>query len=210
MGSSQASGLPMVLPIVIYNGHTRWRAAKDLSSLLYEMPLELDQFRSTTRYVLIDQGAYDSRELADGNNLVAMLFRLERAATADEIDDLVGALIEQLSEVADESLRRAFAVWLERVIPIRFPFYKAISTLRLWEKPGMLAETVQRWAWESRQEGLSQMVSRQLRKRFGSLPDDVQAQVRGADPEQLQVWGEELLDARTLRELFPEKHNVRS
>lgn len=70
----------------------------------------------------------------------------------------------------------------------------------------MLAETVEEWTnqWkqEGRQEGESILLQMQLERRFGPLPSRVQERLAQAFPEQLEIWGLELLDASTLDEVF--------
>ena len=60
---------------------------------------------------------------------------------------------------------------------------------------------------QARHQGESQMLSRLLSKRFGRLPDPIHFQLRIADLDQLELWGEQLLDATSLTDLFPEPHN---
>ncbi len=50
------------------------------------------------------------------DNLVASLFRLEQCRELDRVEPLVSHLVGQLKEMGQESLRRAFAVWLDKVI----------------------------------------------------------------------------------------------
>jgi uncharacterized protein DUF4351 len=51
-------------------------------------------------------------------------------------------------------------------------------------------------------EGEARLLLRQLARRFGDLPQWVQERVQQADVSQLERWGERLLDARTLADLF--------
>ena len=39
-------------------------------------------------------------------------------------------------------------------------------------------------------------------QRFGELPDWVETRLRDASPEQLEIWGERLLEASRLEEIF--------
>lgn len=59
---------------------------------------------------------------------------------------------------------------------------------------------------EGRREGHRQgeiaILLRMLRTRFGELPDAVRARVEQASTEQLERWGEKLLDAKSLEKLF--------
>jgi len=51
-------------------------------------------------------------------------------------------------------------------------------------------------------EGRAQMLKRQMKKRFGALPDEVLQRVDTASVSELDAWGENLLDAGTLEDVF--------
>jgi hypothetical protein len=151
-------------------------------------------------------------------NLAAALFRLERGRTASEILEVVDALLEWLKQPEQASLRRAFAVWLDRVILARSPEGRAGSGIEdLREMRMTLAERFHDWLEEGRQEGLregldrgvhkgqAQLLERQLRRRFGELPEQVVQRLEQAAPEQLERWGERIFDAGNLNELFQEE-----
>ena len=57
-------------------------------------------------------------------------------------------------------------------------------------------------AEEERREGETQLLIRQLSKRFGPLPSWVQNKFLQADNEKLELWSERILDAKTLAEVF--------
>ena len=69
---------------------------------------------------------------------------------------------------------------------------------------------------EGRQEGLQQglqegearLLLRQLQKRFGEVPDWVRSRLNDAPLEQLESWGERLLDAASLEALFSEERSA--
>ena len=56
--------LPPVLPIVLYNGEPRWKAAVDLSALIHPAPQELRPYQPQQRYLLLDEGAHSEQALA--------------------------------------------------------------------------------------------------------------------------------------------------
>jgi predicted transposase YdaD len=62
---------------------------------------------------------------------------------------------------------------------------------------------------EGRQEGLREgealLLLRQLRQRFGELPDWVWPRLQRADTAQLEQWGERILSADTLGAVFGEE-----
>jgi hypothetical protein len=51
-------------------------------------------------------------------------------------------------------------------------------------------------------EQLSRLVELQMTKRFGALPREVGERLRHASPAQLQTWGEAVIDAPTLEQVF--------
>ncbi len=58
---------------------------------------------------------------------------------------------------------------------------------------------------EKSQSGVFQLLEKQLHKRFGGLPEDYRIKLQQASSEQLQTWGERLLDAQTLEEVFADQ-----
>jgi hypothetical protein len=213
------AGLPAILPVVLHNGTTRWYAAQDLSSLLQPAAPDLEKYSPSLRYLLIDEGSYDDAALAGHDNLVASLFRLEQCREYDRVELLVSHLIGKLKETGQESLCRAFAVWLDKVI-LRRLSGDCTTMSDLWEKQAMLSERFDEWEdqfrREGRQEGMREgrkdgeatLLTLQLRKRFGELPESVRTRVSEARPEELEHWGERLLEASSLDDVFIEKQTV--
>ena len=50
--------------------------------------------------------------------------------------------------------------------------------------------------------GEAKLLLRQLRRRFGALPESTEARILAASADQLDAWGEAVLSARTLEEFF--------
>jgi predicted transposase/invertase (TIGR01784 family) len=209
---------PPVLPIVLYNGSARWYAQRELSALIHPGPRALQAYRPQLRYLLIDESRYLDSELASLRNLVAALFRLERSRTHAQIDAVLSALIGWLRDPEQSSLRRAFTVWVGKVVAARVPGAEVKNVNELEEMRVIVAERFREWGEQFKREGLLQgqqegraqghqegearLLLRQLQHRFGVLPEDVQARVQCAQPEQLELWGEQMLDAATLDALF--------
>lgn len=80
----------------------------------------------------------------------------------------------------------------------------------------MLAERVKKWTEEWKQQGLeqglergipqgeAQILRRQLARRFGPLPDWVEAKLAQASTDQLELWADRILDAESLEAVFRE------
>jgi hypothetical protein len=200
---SCADDLPAILPIVLHSGASRWNAAQDMESLLSGSPPGLESYRPQCRFVLIDECRYDDNELARRGDLASMLFRLENCRTSHRLPDLVSTLVQRLQNTEPASLRRAFAVWLERVIIARLPAGESIGVVNsLWEKPTMLSERFDEWEKGFQQQGAARIVMHQLRTRFGEVPDAICDQLKITEEEQLTLLAERLLRAKSLDDLF--------
>lgn len=109
---------------------------------------------------------------------------------------------------AEGSLRRAFETWLQKIILPRFGLSReeASNDLTLEGIETMLADSIERWnreiREEGRQEGEARLLLRQLRLRFGPLEPGIEERVRSADADRLLDWGERVLTAETLQNVF--------
>jgi predicted transposase YdaD len=208
--------LPPVVPIVLYNGRGRWTAPQTVEGMVETIPHSLVPYCPRLRYVLLDEGRYTERELAPLRNLVAALCRLENSREPEDVQRVLGVLIDWLRAPEDDSLRRAFTVWLRRVLlPARLPGVEIPEVHDLVEMHSMLAERVvewtQRWKAEGLQEGLQQgrqqgqmqeaqaMVLEAVAARFGEAPQDIAAMVqRIEDRERLHALLRQAITCPTL------------
>jgi flagellar biosynthesis/type III secretory pathway protein FliH len=128
-------------------------------------------------------------------------------------------LIDWLQEPDQRSVRRAFAVWMRRVLlPARIPGVELEEFEDIQEVQSMLAERVKQWTEEWKQQGLqqgleqglergisqgeAQILRRQLARRFGPLPDWVEMKVNQASTDLLELWADRILDADSLDAVF--------
>jgi len=199
--------LPLVIPIVMNTGGERWNVATDLGSLIGDLDPSAEIYRPQLRYHLIDEAAYPREVLAALNSPVADLFRLETSADWSEVRSSVHRLRQSLAP-AESSLREAFGSWLQEVILPRLGLSgEAVSTKRtLEEVETMLAESIDRWNREIREGGRQEegvrMVLRLLRLKFGPLEAEIENRVRSADADRLLEWGERVLTAESLQDVF--------
>ena len=63
----------------------------------------------------------------------------------------------------------------------------------------------QRGKRQGKQEGKAELLQRQLVRRFGPLPHDLVQRLTSATTEQLELWGDQVLDARSLADVFADK-----
>lgn len=183
---SPTGKFPPVVPIVLYNGRGRWTAPRAVEDLFDPLPRSLTPYRPRLRYILLDEGRYTARQLAPLRNLVAALCRLENSRTPTDVQRVLTLLIDCLQAPEDDSLRRAFTVWLRRVVlPVRLPGMVIPEVQDLMEMHSMLAERVVEWTQEWKEQGLQQglqqgqvqearaMVLEALATHFVDLPPDI-------------------------------------
>ena len=169
------------------------------------------------RYRVIDEGSYPPAELAKLRNLAAILFRLEKSGEREEIQRGVLELADHLGDPGERSLRRAFLVWLEKVLlHDRRDDEEIPETLGLQEFRTMLENRVREWnrelkeegrregKAEGRREGEAALLLRQLDRRFGPLDARTRTRVARAGSERLLEWGERFATASTLADVFGE------
>ena len=221
LGLESGDLLPRVFPIVLYTGHARWKAPTNILALVPEGPSGLDPFRPRLQYLLLDEGALLDRALGAQRNPVAGLFRLEHAGP-DEALAAARSLRESLAEPQHRDLRRAFVVWYMGVLRRRLKGVELPELRELKEVETMIADQAPTWTeiWESRglqrglerglergreqgrREGESTMLLRLLERRFGAPDSRVRQRVQAADADRLLEWGERILTAERVEDVF--------
>ena len=209
--------LPPVLPIVIYNGDAKWTAATDIATLIPKVPGLVAKYLPKLEYLLIDENQYAEADLAELKNLVAAIIRIEHP----ENEGALLALIDLVNDLlqGNTELKRTFAIWIRAVLlrqskdSLVLPKVQDLKELKM-----TLAERFDQWAQKYEQKGLEKgleqgiergiekgealLLQRQLTRRFGTLPSDVVGQIAGATAAQLEQWGDRVLDAASLEEVF--------
>jgi len=135
-------------------------------------------------YWLVDDAAYSRAELAALTGPMADLLRIKKSLDWWEVRLSVHRLRRSIP-LAEASLRRGFETWLQKAILPRFGLSQeeVSATLTLEELETML-------------------VLRQLRLKFGPLEPEIEDQVRSADADRLLEWGERVLTAENLQDIF--------
>ena len=206
--------LPPIFPVVLYNGQERWDAAEDVADLMMTVPSGLERYRPQMRYLLLDIGSYENDTLAPLRNLAAALFRLENSRTQQDFHLVLKSLIEWLKAPDQTSLRRAFTVWVRRVLLPKRMSGRVVNLTELHEVDTMLEERVREWnrEWldeglkkgrqEGRQEEAASMLSRLLQRRFNDVPTWAQDKISKAELPTLEAWSLRFVDAKFLEDVF--------
>lgn len=223
--------LPPVLTLVLYNGDERWRSpteVRELVGLGSDSPLW--PWQPQARYHLLDMGLLGEYPLPDRDNLAALLVRLESGQGDPEeliglIDDLLGWFRRHPGH---DMLMRLFALLVREAVQTLDPPAAVPNDMR--EMKNMLATATQRWKArlieESKAEGLAlghaeghaegqavgraegriqgqaEILLRMLRRRFGEVPEALEARVLAGSSGQIEDWSDRLFEAASLDDLF--------
>ncbi len=181
-----------------------------MQDLIQEVPGGLSGYRPTLTYLLLDESRHQMQGVPT-NNLVAAIFRLEQSNEPADVQRLVRQLIAWLKAPEQTSLRRAFAVWIRRVLlPVRLPGQSLPEIKDLMEVDAMLAERVKEWTheWEAKgvqkgmQKGKAGILLRQMRLKFGEMDAAMLEKIESADTEKLGSWSERILSANAVEDIF--------
>lgn len=209
--------LPWVVPVVIYNGEAAWQPATDVFDLLPPAPAGMEDYLPRLKYVLLDVRRLPLSKLEAMHNATACLFRLEASPSLELTVPALHHLDGLLDRDRHAALRRDVERWVREVLlPSRMPGVNLPDDGRLEEIGPMLAENTLDWTAEWRMKGLAEgrkegrkegeaiLLLRLLERKFGPVAPTVRRRVRSAGARQLLEWGERLLTAASLPEVFGE------
>ena len=147
---------PPVLPVVLYNGDSPWRAAVEVGDLITPVSPALARYQPAQRYVLLDERHVRSDDALAGN-LMGAVVALEQSRDPQDLRRVVAALEQRAWDPQDEELSRVFAEWVwrlaQRLAPEETPPPAAYT---LEEVRMTLEERVSQWPRQWRQDGLDQ------------------------------------------------------
>ena len=103
--------LPPILPVTIYNGQARWRAATNISKLMAPAPQPVPRYLPRARYLMLDLQRIGERD-PPATDLVASLGRMERKPSPENLRRVMRGLTGRFSGPGFDELRRALSSWV--------------------------------------------------------------------------------------------------
>ncbi len=214
--------LPPVLPMILYAGDKPWNAAVNFNQFVPDnLPIILKKYQPGLECWLLDEGRYII-DKSDGNdNLVTSLVAIEQCQESSEIPERVRRLGERLQGQEFDSLRRAFAVYINRVL-IEKKILPQSTANELGGVVNMLSRNIDIWKQkaiaeglqegrekglqegrqEGRQEGEFAMLKRLITKRFGTLSVAQEQTLKGKSADELLELAEKVLDAQSIKDVL--------
>ena len=161
-----ADGLrPPVLPVVLYHGAARWKAALEVRELISPVGPSLAPYQPSQRYLVLDERRVEEDDLPS-RNLMAAVVGLEQSRSLADLVRVVEALQEWLPDPRDAELKSAFAEWVRRLARRLAPVGgEDLPTARTLEDVRMnLEERVAQWPKEWLAQGIEQGLEQGLER----------------------------------------------
>lgn len=206
--------LPPILPLVIYNGERPWQAPTDMAELVRPMPSSLSAFDPRLRFWLIDES--QRPQLRSDDNLFVAMMDVVHAQDAEKFENAFDHMQELLQN--NQKCSEVVMNWLGWMLSKRGTVL-AQAWVHMIERKGQMGYYkwgIQKWFDHQMQQGLERgieqgigqgqglLLQKQLSKRFGALPHALLQKINEGTAPQIEVWGERVLYAATLEEVFAE------
>ena len=224
-GAAKPGRLPPVLPVVLYNGDAKWRAARDVMDLIAEVGSNLAPYQPSQRHIVLDErhATADDKRLCKLTRAVVLL---EQSRTPEDLARVAALLKAWLGSSGNAELKRAFTDWLwvlyqrlrrgdeePQAPPPELTLEEVAMTLEerviSWREP---------WIQHGREQGLDEervLLRRQAEARFGAdTAERLFALLRReSDPQRLAAVGVAIVRCETgddllqqARRTFPNAH----
>jgi len=199
--------LPPVLPIVLYSGSGRWTGPVNMADLVHRPHPALARFVPDLSYCLVLEQTIPERfSEAYPENVLGHVIGLGFSQNTGDMHHRVKQLKKLLSGPDSRPLQRTVAVWLNRLLRVRFRDEAIPELHNLNEVDAMLSEKLDDWTEQWKKEGVEQgrkqeaaaMLTRFLVKRFGPLDEATTQRVNQASVEQIEAWSDRVLDAESI------------
>jgi hypothetical protein len=208
----KATRLPVILPVVIYQGPRPWAAPVELRDVLDVDPHLAEaaaEFLPRQRFLLEDLTQVETAALRTWSltpparmTLVVLKIAPDNPGVAEDlwewIDDLL-ALARRHD--GKERLGGLFTYSLDASKAPPETLRPIVARLGRNAEEAFMT-TAQDLRDEGRVEGVASVLVRQLTRKFGPLPESTQAAIRAASPAQLEVWTDRILAASSIDEVL--------
>ncbi|PAC35481.1 Rpn family recombination-promoting nuclease/putative transposase [Caldifermentibacillus hisashii] len=211
MKKEEVSELPIVIPLVVYHGKSKWRFPLHLGGFLNgfeEMPQNVKEYLPNFHYLLYDLSDYSDEEIK-GNAQLRIMLKLLRDVFTKSTEEFLRSFYEAshaLQEIEDKqkgieffeiTLRYVFndvrdltKKDMEQIVQQIETTFPEGSEVAMTLADILREEGMQEGLQKGRQEGvqaLSKIALQQLTDKYGTLPEDLKENIRQADLATLET-----------------------
>ena len=123
--------LPVIVPMVLYNGDAKWSVPIEFKDTLGSADLFEDNVLNF-KYILFDVQKYEEKELLELSNLVGSVFLVDKSSELEDIIEQLKKLISIIKNLEAEEFR-LFTNWAEKILTRDVPL-KQKETLTIFYK----------------------------------------------------------------------------
>jgi predicted transposase/invertase (TIGR01784 family) len=105
--------LPIIVPIVLYNGSNRWTACESYKEYLRNSDM-FGEYAVDFKYILLNVNGYPDEELLELSNLISMVFLIDKTKDFQQMMETLKRMIEPLKKVSPEEFLM-FKHWLMNI-----------------------------------------------------------------------------------------------
>jgi predicted transposase/invertase (TIGR01784 family) len=216
--------LPVIIPLVIYNGKKPFSDSISVFDLFGENKSLAQQYMFNI-FHLVDMNTIPDEEIRQykfscllemilkhihekmmmdflENPAIVSLFKRFIEKNPDKTHII--SVVKYINEKANIADRKRFLSWVNKNLPARLE--KEIMTLaEQWKSEG-IQEGMQQGMQQGQLQGEKIFLKRMLKKRFENIPFDYLKKIEEANAESLLEFGERLIFAKTLEDIFEKYH----
>lgn len=109
-------GLPLVFPLILYNGERRWTPHTNMLNLRHPAPAMLQRYQPQQAYFLLDVSDCTSG-CTGGNTLLQLVFNVENARTASDMQQVAQVLANSIRQHPKrERIDKVLTRWFKRLL----------------------------------------------------------------------------------------------
>ena len=203
---NNGKSLPVIIPLVFYHGQRRWTIPTSFAPLFGDLPKILQPYIPDFTHELTDLGEVDDQNLSTNKRLAALLRPMKYIFTTEIMLHLKGKddellKLEQMDIVA----------WMTYILKVRTDIEREDIKSVMEHLPALAKEEIMaglaqefrdEWYDKGITDGEGKLLIRLLERRFGSISDEVRDRVIKADAAKVELWGDRILDASSLDDVF--------
>ncbi|MBF0438205.1 MAG: Rpn family recombination-promoting nuclease/putative transposase [Magnetococcales bacterium] len=205
--------LPAIVPFIFYHGETEWRIPTEFMALV-DAEEGWRPFLLNFRFPVFDLGKVPDNQLSRHPRLRAWLIAAKYATRAGKQVWVKKYLIEVLGDAGED-----FPVIMRYIVETYDNYNEPIvreiiHAVRPEEENAMMSQFAQdiiakgKPDWlnqghrEGRKEGEAAMLLKQMRRKFGQVPDWVPVKIGAADVELIEIWSDNFVFANSVEDVF--------